>query len=92
MKITHLESGKVNNAVNVGVRLEDFVESGLVGHIELSELRLLAGDQFNALESLVGGVVEVVCDNNLVASLDQGEGGEGANVTGTTVMRMRGVC
>lgn len=82
----------MNNAVNVGVRLEDLVESGLVGHIDLSELGLLAGDQLNALESLVGRVVEVVCDNDLVASLEQSEGGEGANVTGTTVLRMRGVC
>lgn len=90
--MTHLESGKVNNAVNVGVRLENLVESGLIGHIELSELRLLARDQLNALESLVGGVVEVVCDNNFVASFEQSKSGEGANVTGTTVMRMRGVC
>jgi len=82
----------VNDTVNVGVRLEDLVESGLVGHIDLSEFGFLARDQLNALESLVGRVVKVVCDNDLVASLQQSEGGEGSNVTGTTVLRMRGVC
>ena len=82
----------MNDTVNVGVRLEDLVESGLVGHIDLSEFGFLARDQLNAPESLVGRVVKVVCDNDLVASLQQSEGGEGSNVTGTTVLRMRGVC
>lgn len=81
----HLQSSKVDNAVNVGVSLEDTVKASLVGDIELSELGLLAADQLNALESLSRGVVEVVSDDDLVASLEESEGGERANVARSTV-------
>ena len=64
--------------------LEDAVEGGLVGDIQLSKLGLLAADQFNTPQSLGRGVVEVVSDDDLVASLEQGEGGEGANVARAT--------
>lgn len=74
----------MNYAVNVGVGLEDLVEAILLGDIELDELGLLAADGLNAVEGLCGGVVQVVSNDNLVASLEQGEGGEGANVTGAT--------
>jgi hypothetical protein len=74
----------VNNAVNVGVSLEHLVEILLVGDIELNELGLLAGDQFNAVQSLGGGVVQVVSNDDLVASLQQSEGGERANVARAT--------
>lgn len=75
----------MDDAVNVGVGLEDTVEASLVGDIELSELGLLTADQLNALESLSGGVVEVVSDDDLVASLEESEGGERANVARSTV-------
>lgn len=74
----------MNDAVNVGVGLEDLVEAILLGDINLDELGLLAADSLNTVEGLGGGVVQVISDDNLVASLEQGEGGEGANVTGTT--------
>lgn len=75
----------MDDAVNVGVGLKDTVEASLVGDIELSELGLLAADQLNALESLSRGVVEVVSDDDLVASLEESEGGERANVARSTV-------
>jgi hypothetical protein len=75
----------VNNAVNVGVSLEDLVEAILIGDIDLDELGLLAADSLNTVEGLGGGVVQVISDNDLVASLEEGQGGEGANVTGTTM-------
>ena len=74
----------MNDAVNVGVGLEDLVEAILLGDIKLDELGLLAADSLNTVEGLGGGVVQVISDDDLVASLEQGEGGEGANVTGTT--------
>lgn len=74
----------MNYAVNVGVGLEDLVEAILLGDIELDELGLLAADSLNAVEGLGGGVVQVVCNDDLVASLEQGESGKGTNVTGTT--------
>ena len=47
----------MNDAVNVGVGLEDLVEGGFVGDIQLGKLGLLAGDQLNALQGLGGGIV-----------------------------------
>ena len=77
----------MDDTVNVRVRLEDLVESGLIGDVQLGQLSLLARDQLNAVEGLSRGIVQVVSNDDLVASLEQGEGGEGANVTGTTAMR-----
>lgn len=85
----YLEGSEVDDAVNVGVGLEDLVEGSLVGDIELGELGLLAGDQLNALQGLGRGVVQVVGDDDLVASLEQSEGGERANVARAT-RRLRG--
>jgi hypothetical protein len=81
---TYLQSGKVNNAVDVGVSFEDLVKGRLVGDVDLSELGLLARDQGNALQSLWGGIVEVIGNDDLVASLEQSEGGEGADVASST--------
>ena len=75
----------MNDAVNVGVGLEDLVEGGIIGDIQLGELGLLAGDQLNALQGFGGGVVQIVRDDNLVASLEKSEGGEGANVARSTI-------
>lgn len=75
----------MNNAVNVGVSLKDLVEAILMGDIDLDELGLLAANSLNTVEGLGGGVVQVISDNDLVASLEEGKGGEGANVTGTTM-------
>ena len=82
--VSYLERSEVDNAVNVGVGLEDLVEALLVSDIELNELGLLAGDQLNAVQGLGGGVVQVVGHDNLVPSLEQGEGGERANVARAT--------
>lgn len=80
-----LERGKVDDAVDVRVGLEDLIEGGLVGDIELGELGLFAADQLNALQGLGGRVVEVVSHHDFVASVEEGQGGEGANVAGSTV-------
>lgn len=71
LSTTNLQSSEVDNAVNVGVGLEDLVETLLVGDIELDEVGLLAGDKLNTLESLNGGVVQVVSNDHLVASLQE---------------------
>jgi hypothetical protein len=85
---THLQGSEVDNAVNVGVSLEHLVEAVLLGDIELDELGLLATDKLNTLESLGRRVVQVVGNDDLVASLEKSEGGERANVARAT---MRGI-
>lgn len=74
----------MDDAVDLGVSLEDLVEAVLLGDIDLNEVGLLAADGLNAVQSLSRGVVQVVSDNNLVISLQQGQSGERANVARTT--------
>jgi len=74
----------VNDAVNVGVSLEDLIKALLVGDIELDKLGLLAADSLNAVQGLSRRVVKVIGNNHLVTRLQQGKGGEGANIAGTT--------
>lgn len=80
----------MDHAVNVGVSFKHLVEVGLLGDIELNELSLLAADGLNAVQRLGGGVVQVVSNDDLVASLQQSEGGEGANVARATAGRLVG--
>lgn len=74
----------MDDAVNLGVLGEDLVESGLVCDVGLVELWSLAADELDAVQGHLGGVVEVIDNHDLVAVLEQGEGCEGSNVTGTT--------
>lgn len=70
----------MNDAVNVRVRLKHLVERSFVGDIDLGELGPLPGDQFDAVDDLCGGIVQVVGNDNLVASFEQGQGREGPDV------------
>lgn len=74
----------MDDAVDLGVCLEDLVERRLVCDICLVELGPLAADELNAVEGDLGGVVEIIYNHHLVAILEKGERGEGADVSGTT--------
>jgi len=56
----------MDHIVNVRVGLEHLVESSLVCDVGLVELGLLAADELNAVEDFLGGVVEIVDDDDLV--------------------------
>jgi len=66
----------VNHIVNVWVLLKHFVQLLLVGDIQRVVLRPLAADELDAVQDLLGGVVEVVDDDDLVVGLEKGKGGE----------------
>jgi hypothetical protein len=67
----------VDHIVNVWVLSEDFVKASLIGDINVVEGRLGARQDLNAVHDLrARGVVAIVDDDDLVASLDQGEGRE----------------
>lgn len=72
-------------AVNLGVLLEDLIETSLVGDVDLVEVGALAGKKLDAVDGDLGGVVQAVDNDNVVAVLKQSEGSEGANVAGATV-------
>lgn len=76
----------MDNTVNGGVLLEDLVESGLVRDIGLVKLGALAADEFNAVKSYLGGVVEVIDNHHIIAVLEERQGGEGADIAGTTAL------
>lgn len=80
-RFTHrLESCEVDDIVDIWVLREDFVKLLLVGNVALVVFGALAGDELDAVEDFVGGVVEVVDDYDLVVCFEEGECGEGANV------------
>ena len=71
---------------------EHFVESGLVGNVELVIDGAFAGNQLNAIENFVGRVIEVVDNHDFVVGLEEGESGEGANVAGATKREISRLC
>lgn len=77
----------MDDAVNVWVCDKDLIEVVLFGDIDLCELWSLAADQFDTVDGFIGGIVEVIGDYDLVASLQQCEGSERANVACATAMR-----
>ena len=82
---THLEGSKVNDTVDRRMRLEDLVEGAFLSEVGLVEDGPLAADGLDAVEGDLGGVVEVVYDDDLIAMLEEGEGGEGPDVSSTTI-------
>jgi len=50
-------------------------------------VRALAGDELNAVENFVRGIVEIVDNDDFIASLKEGDTGEGANVAAATVFQ-----
>ncbi|GJC78324.1 hypothetical protein ColLi_01162 [Colletotrichum liriopes] len=68
--------GEVDDTVNLGVLLEDLIEAGLVGDVNLVEVGALAAQELNAVDGDLGRVVEAVDNDNIVAVLEQREGGE----------------
>ena len=80
----HLQRGEVDDIVDVGVLLEHLVERGLILDVELVEFGLLAADELDAVEDLLGRVVEIVDDDDLVAGLEESKRCERADVAGST--------
>lgn len=85
---THLQRSKVDDIVDVRVLLEHLIQLLLIGDVQRIVLGPLAADELDAVEDLLGGVVEVVDDDDLVVGLEKGEGGERADVAGATGKRM----
>lgn len=74
----------MNDTVNLGVLVEDGVEAGLVRHVDFVEGGALAREKFNAVDSNLGGVVETIDNDDIVAVLEKSESRKGADVASTT--------
>ena len=66
------------------MRLEDLVEVLLFSDVDIVELGSLARDELNPINCLFGRVEQVVRNNDLVASLEEGKRCEGPNVAATS--------
>ena len=60
----------MNDAVNVWMRLEDFVEVFLFSDVNLEEFGSLSADEFDTIYSFVGRVEEVVYDDDFVVCFE----------------------
>lgn len=80
-----LQRGEVDDIVDVWVLVEDSVQRLLVRNIDLLVLWSLSADELDAVEDLVGGVVEVVDNDDLVVGFEKRKGGERANVARATI-------
>lgn len=76
----------MDDAIDLGVLIENLVQGGLVRDVHLVELWSLAADELDAVESHLGRVVEVIDNHHLVAVLEEGKGGERANVASATAI------
>ena len=73
---THLERGKMDDTVDIGMRSEDLVQSFFICDIDLVELRSLSAEQLNAVEGNLGGIVEGIDDDDFVTMLKKGKARE----------------
>lgn len=64
--MSYLESSEVNDAVNVWMRLEDFVKVLFLPDVGMEEIGSLSTDEFNSIDGFFRGVEKVVCDNHFV--------------------------
>jgi hypothetical protein len=74
----------VNDTVDLGVRREDAIERGFIGYVCIVEGGALAADELDAVDGDLGGVVEVVNNDDIVVVLEERERRERANVAGAS--------
>src|SRR5437762_14042005 len=74
----------MNYTVYIWTGCKDLVKGSFISDINIVEVWFLAADQFHAVEDFLGRIVEIVHYDDLVASLEEREGGERADVARTT--------
>lgn len=74
----------MDHIVNIWVVGEDLVQALLVCDVDIVQSWANTRDHLNAIDDFIGRVVQVVHNDNLVASLNEGESGEGADVAGAS--------
>lgn len=77
--------------VDVWVLVEDGIEVLFIRYVAVVVFGPLAADELDAVQDFLGGVVEVVDDDDFVVGLEEGESGEGADVAGAAVHIMKTV-
>jgi hypothetical protein len=62
----------VDHIVDVWVLLKDLVQRRLICNVAFVEGRPLAADELDAVYDFLGGIVEVVDDDDLVVGFEEG--------------------
>lgn len=75
----------MDDIVDVRVLLKHLVQLLLIGDIQRVVLGPLAADELNTVEDLIGRVVEVVDDDDLVVGFEERESSERPNIAGATM-------
>lgn len=75
----------MNDTVNIRMFREDIVKRLFVLDVEIDKVGSLAADELYAIDDFSRGIVEVVCDDDFVASFEEREGGKGADVARASV-------
>ncbi|POR37440.1 Putative quinone oxidoreductase [Tolypocladium paradoxum] len=83
-RAARLEGGKVDDAVNGRVLGKHVVEGLVVRHVDLVKVGPAAAEQLDAVDGDLGRVVEAVDNDDIVAVLEESQGGEGADVARAT--------
>lgn len=68
----YFQGSKVDHTVNIRMRLEDLIKVLLFPDIDMVELRSLARDKLNSIDCFFGRIEQVVHNNDLVVSLEEG--------------------
>lgn len=72
------------DAVKIWMRLENLVKVFLFPYVDVEVLGSLAADELNAIDDFFRSIVEIVHNHDLVVSLQQCKGCEGANVAASS--------
>lgn len=74
----------MNHTVNGRVLGEDLIDGLLICDVDLVEGGAATAEELNSVQRNLRGVVEVVDNHNIVAVLEESEGGEATNVASAT--------
>ena len=66
----------MDNVVDIGVLVKHLIQSGFIRDVDLVKDRSFATDEFDAVDDLFRGVIEIVDDDDLVVSFEQRKSGE----------------
>lgn len=73
------------HTINIRMLLKDSIQGAINRDIDIVERRLLPAQELNSIENFLGRVVQVVGDDDFVASFQQSKSGERADVAGASV-------
>ena len=82
----------MDHTINLGMFLKELVKGGLVRNIELEELRSLPTDELNTIKNFIARIVQVVCNDYIVACFEKRKCSKRPNVASSTAALRQSRC